>query len=502
MNTPAQATLRPWVWLGLSIVLGAAAAWALSHGYLNEGALFRWAKISAVLGNPDVRLENLGLLYPHLPMYVLAPFVYLPGLATPFAPYVASVLVGALLLTVWYAHMRARRFARTTALLLVGLVAVHPMFLWATTTGTEKSLSLLVFYLMCFACVRLLRIGDVRSIITLGALLALYFFVDERTIFLFLALLPLLPFLAPLRMLRRSAASSYVLISLPVVVSVLAWIYLNWLFHGDPWLFLTSAESAFVGATRVAADEVWLREFGGLFFAPLGYAALIGTLALPVAGWLLWHLRGRLRLLLGMGILILHPVLAAALATKTNFLGQPIELLFLMLGACMAAVLVLPRTWLRSGHVLTAWFLVSAAGGWLAFSLAPSEEMRQWFGAMRGAAQAQAQAADVRVGRWLALHRRTTLVDDRSAYRVVAARGDTHGLWLPFMHEFKVAERRGAVDADQVLVLDPRHRLARRDRIGQRFPELYAQGQPGYVLALDDPPWRVYRRAGAGEWPP
>ena len=69
-------------------------------------------------------------------------------------------------------------------------------------------------------------------------------------------------------------------------------------------------------------------------------------------------------------------------------------------------------------------------------------------------------------------------------------------LLLPFMPEFKVAERLGMITADQVLVIDPRHRSARRDRITQRFANLYDEGQPGYELAFDDPPWRVYRRAG------
>lgn len=483
------------IWLSLSIAIGSTAAWVLAHGYLNENALFRWAQISSVLDAPEFRLENLGLLYPHVPLYLLIPFYFLPGLATPFAPYLASSLIGALLLMLWHYHLRLRRCPPATALLLVLLVAVHPMFLWAATSGTEKALSLLVFYLMCSACVRLLRIGDVRSIILLGCILALYFFIDERTVFLFLALLPLLPFLTPMRMLQTSMASAYVLISLPIVIAVLAWIYLNWLFHGNPWLFLTSFESSFAGASRTVQDIAWLRQFGGEFFFAFGWITILAAIALPVLAWTLWHLRSRPRLLLGMGILASHPILAAAIATKAYFLDHPINLIFLMLAACMASLLLLPKAWTKRGMVPVGWFFATALGGWIAFSLAPNDEMRQWRDALGGTPQGNAYAADARTGQWLAANRRITLIDSRAAYRVVAARGDSHGLWLPFMLEFRLAERSGDIHADQVVVIDPRHRLAPRDRITQRFPHLYEKGQIGYELALDDPPWRVYRRA-------
>lgn len=496
--TRSGAARMDWrVWLGLTVVLSAAAAWVLAHGYLNEGALIRWTKISTVLGADESRLENLGLLYPHLPIYLLAPMYFVPGLATPFAPYLLSAVIGATLLTLWYAHLRQRHCGRSTAMLLVVLVALHPMFLWAATNGSERSLSLLAFYLMCLAGMRLLRVGDVRAVMMLGLVLALYFFVDERTSFLFLALLPLLPFLAPPRMLRESTLSTYVLISLPIAVAALAWAYLNWLFNADPWHFVTSGESAFVGASRAVAGSDWLRQVGGRLLPALGWAAALAALALPVLGWTLWHLRGRRRMWLGIGILALHPVLATALATVPYVLGQPLDILFLMLGAAMVAVLLLPKAWAQQGGALVFWFALSAAGGWAVFTLAPGEDLGHWRAAVSGQTQHDAHAADIRVGQWLAVHRQPTWIDSRAAFRVVAARGDAVGLWLPFMPAFKVAERLGAVEVDQVVVVDPRHPRAARDRITQRFPTLFDNGQPGYELALSDPPWRVYRRSGS-----
>ncbi|MBA4742576.1 MAG: hypothetical protein H2060_07705 [Azoarcus sp.] len=489
-----------WIWVALSTLIGTATVWILDHGYASEQALFRWSQITMALDASELHLESIGLVYPHAPLYLLAPFYYLPGLATPFAPYLASVLTGGALLTLWYHHLRLRSFPLFTATAMVLLVAMHPVFLWAATGGTEKTLSLLVFYLMCVACVRLLRVGDVRSIIMLGAVLALYFFVDERTAFLFMALLPMLPFLAPMRMLRASMLSTFLLISLPSVIAVLSWVYLNWLFHGDPLHFLTSPESAFIGARQSIHETPWLKAYGGEFFEALGATTLMALLTIPAFGWVLYRLRARRRMLVGMIILGLHPVLAAALATKSYFVEHPLDFVFLALAAFMSAMLLIPKAWSRKPLAPICWLLVSWFGGWMALDVMPTRDMSSWRNAASGIEQRISGQAESRVGRWLDRNRLTTLIDNRSGYQVIAARGDSDDLWLPFMHEFKLAERMRLAGAEQVVVIDPSHPRATRDRITSRYPSLYGGGQPGYALVLDEPPWRVYRRTDI-DWP-
>ncbi|MFQ5356258.1 MAG: hypothetical protein ACE5DY_07210, partial [Mariprofundaceae bacterium] len=63
------------------IAPGTLTSWLLSHGFMYDEAMIRWAKVLGVLGSEEIRLENLSLLYPHLPLYSLVPFYYLPGLA-------------------------------------------------------------------------------------------------------------------------------------------------------------------------------------------------------------------------------------------------------------------------------------------------------------------------------------------------------------------------------------------------------------------------------------
>lgn len=483
-----------WIWVAASILLGAATLHVLAGGYVNDQALFRWTLVDAILDAGELGLENISLLYPHLPLYLLVPFHYIPGLASPFAPHLVSCLIAGLLLALWYRHLRMRNFSRGMAAVLVLLMGAHPVFLWAATSGAGKALGLLIFYLVCLACSRLLRIGDLRSIIALGGLLALYFFVDERTAFLLLALMPLLPFMAPLRMLRASILSTFLLTSLPAIIAILAWIYLNWLFHGDPLYFLTSPESAFIGASQSIAESEWLRTYGGRLFPALGAATALLALILPAFAWALWRLRTRRRLLIGMAVLGLHPLLAVAIATQHYFVEHPLDFVYLALAACMSALLLSPRAWNRAVLPPIAWLLVSCIGGWAALHVMPTDEMRDWRTTFVGAERPPAPSAERQVGQWLAHNREATLIDHRAAYRILAARGDADGLWLPFMNEFKFAEHSSPAHAPQVVVLDPRHPQAWRDRLTTRFADLHDHGHPGYRLALDAPPWRVYRR--------
>lgn len=496
MKLRSRTTLHAiWTGVGAILCLGTVAAWILAHGYANDEAVFRWAQISAILDVSEFRLTSLGLLYPHLPIYLLIPFYYLPGLASVFAPYQASVLVAGTLLALWYHHLRSAGFTRTIAATLVALIAVHPVFLWATTNGTEKSLSLLVFYLMGIACMRLLKIGDLRSIIMLGGVFALYFFVDERAVFVYIALMPLIPFLAPMRMLQASVLSTFILISLPLVIAILSWVYLNWLLHGDPLYFLYSPESTFTGASQAAHESAWLRSHGGSFGGATAASLFLLICTLPAFGWVLWQLRKRQHQLIGTAILGLHPVLAAGIATSYYFVEHPLDFVFLTIAVFMSAIIFLPITRGRPMWAPVVWLLVSWLGGWIALSTLPTAEMQQWRSAFTGTTVNASHPADQRVGQWLAHHRATTLIDNRSGYRVIAARGDADGLWLSFMREFKLAERQYPPVAEQIVVLNPRHPSAARDRITARLSDLYDHGHPNYVLALDDSPWRVYRRA-------
>ncbi|NOY66638.1 MAG: hypothetical protein GXP13_04415 [Gammaproteobacteria bacterium] len=486
------------IFMAVTLLLSLCSIWLLSHNYVNEFALSRWAKVLSVLDSPETRIEHLGLIYPHFPVYVLMPFYYLPGLDSGAAPFFASVVVGAILIGIWNYHLARKQYSLSIRLAMILLVVSHPYFLWGITTGAQHALSLLMFYWLYMALVRLVNVQDVRSFIMIGLVLAIYFFIDERTFYLFMALLPLISIIAPKRMLRESTTSVYLIIAAPLAVSVASWAYLNWIFHNDASLFLSSSGSAFRGAWQDTPHISWLRSYGGDFFTPTILTGLLSLMAYPVLFWLLYHAK-RHRILLGSTlVLLIHPVVASGLATSNYFLEHPMNMVFLFSAGIMAGIVLLPRETKSARMSLLALLALSSAMAWFSFSWFATADMQRWQSAVMGKSLKDSSPGDVILGQWLDKNRQVTLLDDKTAYRVIVARGDAKNLILPFSSKFKTNMKNKWPKIAQLAVSEPGYIHNKQDHLNQRFPDLYYKGMPGYKLVYDNQHWRVYRQIISG----
>ncbi|MDH4320985.1 MAG: hypothetical protein OEV73_05735, partial [Desulfobulbaceae bacterium] len=153
----------------LFVVLGGCTVWLLEHNYINDIALRRSAKLIGIFGAPQLRFENLGLVYPHLPYYLLVPFFWLPGLPPMLAPYLASICAGAGLLVFWQQQMRDCGYGVKFRLAMLVAVIAHPYFLWAITSGTvQDAMSLVLFYVLYTTMAQLSGEEDVRAFILLA----------------------------------------------------------------------------------------------------------------------------------------------------------------------------------------------------------------------------------------------------------------------------------------------------------------------------------------------
>lgn len=480
-----------------ALLLGfaAVAVWVLAHGYASEFSLHRWSKVVASTDAGEFRIENIGLFYPHAPIYLLALFHGLPGTASAHAPHFLGVLAGAVLFMFWNQHLRRKGYTLRQRLGFLALMATHPFVLWAVTSGLHNALTLLGFYLFCYGCYLVVSQHDVRALVFVAMMLAAFFYTDERTLFVFLALLPLIPFLASPRMARESLASVYAIMAFPLLVAVGAWLYMNWIFHGNPWSFLEAPDSSFRGAWQDVGQSPWLLRWGGQWLMPTLVAAGMALAAFPVAGYLGWRFfRKRRQWVAGM-VLFVHPVIAAGLATAAFFLQNILGMVFLLAGAVMGMLLIMPRLrGARVAHLLGLLALGNLAG-WGVMAGEGDREVLAWRAGLLGQGVPAAQAGeDVRLGEWLREHGGETLLDDRVAYRAIVARGHGRGLILPFSIRFKNAVKSRDPGVAQILVLNPQARRASMDRVGERFPRLFREGMPGYERVYDSGVWRVYRR--------
>lgn len=479
---------------GALAVFSAVTAWVLANGYVNPSALHRWSRVIANLDTQGFRVENFGLLYPHLPVYGLSALHFLPAPYGAAMPYFLGVLTCAWLLTLWNGHLRKKGYSRGQRVWLVGLVASNPLLLWAASTGLHNALLLFGFYVVGYGCYLVVRIHDVRTLVFVSASLALLFFADERVPFLLLGLLPLIPFFASPRMIRESVASVYAVLIFPVMVAVFAWVYLNWIFHGDPWFFLRVPESVFLGGRAAVGSSHWLSRYGGHFSAPTLNAIVLALLCFPLPLYLAikgWRQRRSARAVL---VLFGHLPVVIGLATTLFFVRAPVEFLYLLLVVTMVSLLLMPR---QGGGLLMPVVLLLAgnlaAGGYLLAEPAP--DVVAWRTALSGTTSPPAYAADQGFGRWLRDNPAPTLMDDRPLFAAIVARSHGRDLVLPHSDRFK-RELRGRVPGvEQVVVVAPGAPAAAQDRVGQRYPDLYWSGAPGYQLVFDEYPIRVYRRS-------
>lgn len=485
----------------LFLALAGGIGWmtlrVLATDYVNADAMSRWAKVLGLAGAPVSRLENLGLLAPQIPIHILVPFYYIPGMRSGGAPYLLSAFLGAMLLGMWSGQLARRGYPRTIRALYVLLLAIHPFFLWPATSGSKQILSMFVFYALCVLLGRVADVHSARRLILSGFGLVLAFLTDERFLYLFLVLIPLLPLIMSREMLKQAPGTFYVVACTPMVFAFLGWAYLNWVFSNDAWRFLRDQESAFRGAWAIAQHVGWLSEHGGKIGTPLRWSLTIFVASFPVALLLFWRNLGDRQFVRIAGLFCALPVLGTVAATTNFMIAHPLEILIMLVPATMALISISAST-RPSGHVLPlAFLLFGALGGWMSIWWSPTVEMDQW---LRAAFFQQRQKerfeGEKALGEWLAKHREPTMIDDRLAYPAMVVRGDAAGLLLPFSDEFQRSIMQRAAISEQVAVPNPHAGEGAFDQINQKLPWLYETGAPGYQLVYDYMHWRVYRRVG------
>ena len=481
----------------MATILVFVTIWILSNGFMLDSATIRWTRVVSALDAEQILVENLSFLMPHLPLYLLIPFYYIPGLATGAAPYLLSVIVAVLLLYLWAKHLKEVEISEHRLVILGLLVVLHPAFLWSATSGGHIALSMLAFYLLYRAAQHIISEHDLHSYISLAVVFVFYFFIDGSAIFIFVALIPLLVVIAPVRAIMVSPMGLYLIVGTPFAFALFTWGYLNWIFEGSFINFITDADSDFLGGMLHVFDYPWLLDYGGQFFMPLLAATGYLLITFPVSVYLLLDTINNSYRFRATFVLLLHPLIAIAIATTQYYLTHPFEILTLVSAGLMAELTYVKMQTKREFVFLVIFMMASVVGGWWLFIETASPQMAQWVQALKGEQLHSAESdGDLQLGLWLKEHRQQTMMYERSAFRVIAARGDAKGLVLSFSRDFKIAMRSRIPDVEQIAVPEPDTLTGRRDWLNIRHPNLYGYGMKGFDLVYDYMGWRVYRKHG------
>lgn len=473
------------------VLFGGLTIWLLNNGYHSDYSLHMWSKI-LVFSSNDFRLEDSGMLFPYLPFNLFWTASVIPGLHTEYASYLLSVLAAAFLFSHWNSFLVKKGYRINERILLVLLVIGHPFALWGMTSGLNNSMALLAFYLLSFGIVRLVLLRDIHSIMFTSASLMLLFLIDDRSMYLAIVMFPFIPLIAPERMLKESIPSVYVILLTPFMFVFMAWMYLNWLFHNDLFKFMHAPEAMFNGVWQTSDQYAWLNSWGGEWMATLGYTILLSALTIPATIWMVWRYRQHIHIRHTIPKLFFMPAVAATIGTVGFALFHAVDVLYFQVAVLMASLLMLPRIKGKSFNVLAVLLLLGNIGGWKLMYSGDAPQIDTWLNGL--AHHVPSSKSDADLAKFINDHPYTTLLDERSGYRVIAAKGNSEKIVFPFRVEVKLMDKYFLDKIDQFATINPRNSLGVVDFVGKRFEGIYWGGWAGYRLVYDDQQWRVYRR--------
>lgn len=474
----------------------ALALWLLSRHYVNDAALWGWSTVIASLDAPQGGFNRFVLLYPQVQYYLITMLSLVPGLKTPQVPYLISAAAAAALLTHFTWRLRRAQLSWPLTGAVVLLTAFNPVFLWGATNGGGEMLGITLYYILGLSLIVLRYSHSLHSHILLGAVLLLFFITDARSLYLAITLLPLLPLVVQRHIMHINPVAPILVLYSPLVFMIFIWFALNWIYTGDALAFLKDPASPFLGA-RVSEDFLpWRAEYGNHFLSATAISAVLLAICYPVL-LLNWTAPMRRTRAYAAGVgLVGMPIFASGLATWAEFTQSPADILVLVLGGVMA----LQTTGLllrdRPGIVL-ALMMAGMVGSLALFQKYPGVGMAGWFDALGGRIAEPPKQADIELGLWTR-DLDGVMIDENTAYAMIAARGGAQGLVLTFSDRFKESVNGGRPVTNWVAVPSPQRDPRRLDLITRYYPKAYSHGLPGYTLIYDRGGWRVY--ASEEQW--
>ncbi|TKJ46453.1 hypothetical protein CEE34_08820 [Candidatus Aerophobetes bacterium Ae_b3a] len=456
-------------WIGLQ---------AQRAGFISQNNLFYAEKaLLAIKGDPP-RLENAGLVYP--PLSSLMTFL-------PSYPFTGGALIGALLSTllmVWLG--RAPHVSPITKVLfLIILLTSFPVLFLVT----QKPAIVLFFTLFTLANLLLLQFHQLRytqRLFLFGITYGLCFLAGYESMFLLPYYVVICLSIIGLKN-RGYFLSTALVITIPALFFFAAWIYLNWIFTGDPLRFLHSPYSYFLA---LRGFTPFMAQTKRQIFASLSFVliwslpfALFYYFSLPFAGK-----KGRL---VGIGPSTLIYLAPFCLLLLEVYLGLFHPSVFRLSLFLFFAAIFIPQIRQRIVQKIIPLLLVVAlVWGWWAAWKSPDREEQLFARIVLGSEVISLVAPYQEIVNIVSKTKEKVLLDDAQLYSIVALDGVPQRYILPYNYEFGSALSQPSLFVEYVVVYaDPN-----KDRIAGAWPQVIDGHLPGFYPVLIQGDVSVFRR--------
>jgi len=453
--------------VGLSLLAGEVGFLSNQHAHLIAKAL---------QAGEQGRLEIIGFTYPPLPFLLTAIWIHQ---LTPSL--LASLAAGT---TAWLLlrHLLQTPLSATAKIILLGSLAFTPASLYIATQSLTEMATLLLFLLAWLAFLRFTQWGETLSGFISGLILGLAFYFNAYALFFSFVYAFASPLFYRWQRVRererkwQADLTLVVVIGFPTWLAFFSWAYLNWIFTGNAWLFLTDPTAplfTFFSASPIRTggffptlaysmqEVVWAPVYLGVailvaiyapkrlpaYFAPFGVIAIV-----RLAGW--------------------NYTEAMAIATYS-----------------VVALAAIPK------RVEKGWsrMLIPLAIVHLLLNLnSPyqSQELKVWERVILRQERQASDSFEIQAAEWLCgLPDHSILADDRTAYRLIARCEKAKPFLLPADGRFLLALHAPEQFVDYVLV--QRSETPFADQVSQRYA---TAPPPGFQEMAWWETWVVYRR--------
>ena len=452
-----------------------------ANGYESTSNLDQWGR-SLLARSGGLSFADVVTAFPPIALIAMICLDWLAPQLGPLTPLVLSAALASALLTSWFSGMRAAGLGTRRSLIATALLGINPAFLHAVSEGAGIVLTLWGLWLLAIGMFNLRQETRTNDIILVAGALVLLGFSEPFGLIAACAAIPFLSVVVPPDLLAKSTGGVFIVLLFPFAFSVAGFLYVNWLFTGDPMHF-----SATFGQGAAGVD---LRARYGPVPAPSVALAVAGLLlANPLGLWSLARFRRVGPLHRGTLAILGFAVSSILIGWAAGDLPAPAVTAGLVCSLAAATGAVCAR-YSRLRRVIVPALFAGLVGGSIVTFADHTAPTGRWRAAALSHRVAPLDPELRQLG--LALRdRQGILFDAASAPIAVAARRTADGIHSAQSHAFRLASLTGRFNAPFLVVRSAESETG-ADALGRIFPGLFQNGAAGYRLIFDGLDWRIY----------
>jgi hypothetical protein len=460
--------------------------------YAQEGIFLMEKAQLAMRGSPP-RLENMGLIYPPLPYLFYLP---LSISSSPIASLVVSTFWGAFCVALCVRYLRWIPGNTAIKIVVTVLFFLNPTFLYVIFAQPSLTLYIVFFVIFVYSFFRFHETRIPYYIVLSGVALGAMAGIRYDTFFLTMALIPFAPFLisesTEFNIVRIFALT--MMLVLPTFIVLGSWIYLNWIFTGEPFYFYFSPYSYFKQVSNEMALRPELLDAKGNVIKSTWVVLKMAFLAFPAYFFVLPTIRTVTLFVAAIAPIILQIIIIflgiSALSVSWFAVLIPISIIVVYYFVNS------PSYQPAYGGLISVLMFVSLFFGYYSLSSSVDFTEVNFTKVLKGQQVEDLFEEELNVAKFLKQNTNENskiIIDDAVGYPIVCFFSNPEQFILPYQHDYLKALQQPAFNADFIVVPKPEITVTGFDQLTAMYPDAFEQGIDYTTLVYQTSKWRVYR---------